>query len=202
MSKGSTHPFTCGEVLPLLGCARSTEHLLLISCQMTKWLTSILEDSEHPPSFHLKLRGSFHLCSMKPLLPRPCVTLELEEEREAVCRRSFCKRNCNAEKARCWPEGDKRWCCRKTGGLEQAQCGIFRALTYSRWCIQAQLSKMWPIRHCQHMTTWTDEIKPLLRGNQKNLGRLLSFYYLIYETGTLQFRCLCNLLRVLWIERF
>lgn len=116
ISEGSTHPFTCGEILlPLLGSAGSVEQCLPLGCQTTNWLTSILEDCEHPPSFHLKLSSSCHLCSVKPLLPRPWVTLELKE-RETVCRRSFCKRNCNAEKARYWPEEEKRWCCGKTGG--------------------------------------------------------------------------------------
>lgn len=106
---------------------------------MTKWLTSLLEDCEHHLSFRLKPSSSCHLCSMKPLLPRTCVTLELEGEREAACRRSFCKSNCNAEKARCWPEGEKRWYCGETGGLEQAQCA---QVTYSEpWHIQDHIFK-------------------------------------------------------------
>lgn len=93
---------------PPLGCARSMKQLP-ISCQTKKGSTNTSEDCEHCLSFHLKLASPCHLCSMKLLLPRPCITLELEEERQAACtKRFFCKRNWNAEKARCWPETEKR----------------------------------------------------------------------------------------------
>lgn len=79
---------------PLLGCGRSMEQLLPISCQQAKRSTDALEDGEHCLSFHLKLASPCHLCSMKLLFPRPCITLGLEEEREAACTRSFCKKTC------------------------------------------------------------------------------------------------------------
>ena len=70
---------------PLLGCGRSIEQLLLISCQRTKLSTNILEDGEHCLICHLKPANPCHLCSTKLLFPRLCITLELEEEKEAAC---------------------------------------------------------------------------------------------------------------------
>lgn len=81
----------------LLGCGRSMEQFLPIGCQTTKPSTNTSEDGEHCLSFHLKLAAPCHLCSVKLLFPRPCITLELAEEREAACTRSFCKNTCNAE---------------------------------------------------------------------------------------------------------
>lgn len=139
---------------------------------MTKWLTSILEDREYHLSFHLKLSSSCHLCSMEPLLPRPCVTLELEEERLCV-EDPFAK---ETEKDRCWPEGGKRWCCRKTGGLEQAQC---TKVTYSEpWHFQDDIFKpSYPECGPSGTTeTWPPGLmKSNLKGNQIIWGHNWAF---------------------------